>query len=550
MTRNDEGCESSDFFAVVDIPGSETVGSASDGDLWPSAWADDDWLYTACGDGLGFDLEAPWSDIVINRIAGMPETGLTGERLACGDDVAPVWTDPTRFNRKPTGMVAVDGDGDGRDELYLAVQDLGFPGAPGGADPFDEAPAAGVVRSSDRGRTWVAPSTPMFVDHVFTTIVFLDLGKSHRYMSRVEPWETEHFVYAVGLDGNWRTSHSRRVPDPQDLYLARVPARAVQERDAWQFFSGNAPGGRPLWSFDIAERRAVLTDRSRRYAGADRERAGSRGHTPIAQGGVTYIPGLDRFVYVSWSEYTFEVYEAPEAWGPWRHAAMKDFGPLLWSGPLGPLPRHGGYAPTLPSKFVSDDGREAWLQSNWFGGASTFAGRTYHYSLRKIRLDPATDVPAPPPPPGVALSSAAYGAWPISTAARVQRLDVLNDGRTDRAEDSWNGTAKQEDHWGYVWAQPVRANQVVYVSGPYDPNGGWFEEPPRVQVRTAGRWVDAASQAISPSYVPGPEATGTRRYTIDFPDVTVDGVRLVGPPGGAEHYSAISELEVNRVERR
>lgn len=539
--------ETSTFFAVLDVPGSQTLGTVSDGDLWPSAWADDDWLYTACGDGLGFDLTAPWSDIVINRVQGHPETGLRGERLASGDAVAPVWTDPARFNRKPTGMVAVDGDGDGRDELYLAVQDLNFPEGKGGGTAFDEAPAAGVVRSADRGRTWSAPAEPMFTGHVFTTVMFLDLGRSHRHAPRVEPWEAERYVYAVGLDGNWRTSHSKLVPDPQDLFLARVPAGSIQARSTWQFFAGVGDQDRPVWTPEISSRRPVLTDTSRRYVGADPVRPNSAGHSPIAQGGITYVPGLDRFIYVSWSEYTYEIYEAPEAWGPWRHALTKDIGPHPWSGPLGPLPRHGGYAPTLPSKFISPDGRDAWLQSNWFGGASTFEGRTYHYSLRRLRLDPRTDEPGPPVSRGTTLSAREYGAVPIATAAHVQRLDVLHDGRTDRAEDSWNGTSKMEDYWGYTWARPVTVNQLVYVSGPYDPNGGWFDDVPRVQVRESGRWVDVMQPRLEPGYVPGPGATGGRRFTYDFATVITDGVRIIGRPGGPESYSAIAELEVNFI---
>ena len=62
-------------------------------------------------------------------------------------------------------MVAVDGDGDGRDELYLAVQDLRCGDEPG---IFDEAPTATVVRSADYGRTWTWPAEPLFTDHVFT----------------------------------------------------------------------------------------------------------------------------------------------------------------------------------------------------------------------------------------------------------------------------------------------------------------------------------------------------------------------------------------------
>ncbi|WP_166351991.1 DUF4185 domain-containing protein [Phytoactinopolyspora limicola] len=525
-----------DFFAVADLEVAASVGSASDGDLWPSTWADDGHLYAACGDGLGFDLAAPWSDIVVNRIEGTPETGLTGTRLAAGRDVSPVWTDPERFNSKPTGIVAVDGDGDGRDELYLAVQDLRF--GPD-ASAFNEAPAAGIVRSDDYGRTWHAPPRPMFTDHTFTTVMFLDFGRSNAASGRFGP---ARYVYAYGLDHNWRASYDGCVPDPEHLYLARVPAAAIQDRRAWEFFTGRTGSA---WSADIADRVPVLSDRSRRHVGLTV--AGPSGATVLSQGGVVYNAPLDRFLYSSWSEYTIELYEAPLPWGRWRHVMSRDFGPYPWVGPAGAVPRHGGYGTTIPSKFISDDGRDLWLQSNWFWRASTFEGRTYHYALRRLRLEPASWVvgarPRAQPPDGTNLATPGMGAHPVATACRSGRLEVLNDGRTDVGEDSWNGTAKLVDHWGYTWARPLRMNELVYVSGPYDANGGWFARPPRVEVRVDGRWIDPGAR-IGPEYPPDSRATGGREYVFEFATVQADGIRLVGAPGGFDSYSAISELAV------
>src|SRR5690606_38411701 len=161
--------------ATVEIPYHSSVATDSDGDLWPAAWADDGYLYTANGDGRGFST-AGFADIVVNRVDGTPEEGLTGMRLAAGAAVAPLWSDPAEYNRKPTGMVAVDGNGDGSDELYLAVQDLRMKPA---ALAFNDAPAATIVRSDDHGRTWTWADEPMFSDYVFTTVMFLDLGQSN-----------------------------------------------------------------------------------------------------------------------------------------------------------------------------------------------------------------------------------------------------------------------------------------------------------------------------------------------------------------------------------
>lgn len=83
----------------------------------------------------------------------------------------------------------------------------------------------------------------MFKDYVFTTIMFLDYGKDNGN-------SPDGYVYAYGLDYNWRDSFSGRVTDPTNLYLARVPGNSVQDRSKWEFFSGTA-GSRPgagMWA--------------------------------------------------------------------------------------------------------------------------------------------------------------------------------------------------------------------------------------------------------------------------------------------------------------
>ena len=192
----------SQFFATADIPYRATVNIASNGDLWASCWANDGALYSTNGDGRGFSANPKdFADIVVNRITGTPPTGISGVRLSGGGQVAKIWT-AGNYNRKPTGMVAVDGNSDGRDELYLAVQDL--------AVTFDDAPAASVSVSTDFGRTWRTTTAPMFTDHVFTTIFFLDFGQSNRNASVLGPGGAA-YVYAYGLDNNWRDSYSNTV---------------------------------------------------------------------------------------------------------------------------------------------------------------------------------------------------------------------------------------------------------------------------------------------------------------------------------------------------
>lgn len=511
---------------IVYVEQANSVMTESDGDLWPSAWADDGYLYSACGDGTGFAKNL-WSDILMNRIDGHPDTGLHGERLSDGDAIGPIW-DVATCNRKPTGMIAIDGNCDGKDELYLAVQDLRRPDAGHG---FDEAPTATIVRSDDYGKTWVWPDKPMFSGHTFTTIMFLDLGQSGGGLE---------WVYSYGLDGNWRTSHSGLQPDPTHLYLARVSASAIQDRSAWEFFTGMIEG-HPIWSSDITQKQPVLTDRRRMYADPDRVHK-PEGFTTIAQGGVTWNPGLQRYIYVSWSEFTHEFFEAPAPWGPWNLLGSIDYGSMPWSGPRSPLAKHGGYAPTIPSKFISADGKEMWLQSNWFLPSSTRSGRAYSFGLRKVRIDPGTAEVRQklPTPHNVALDPDTY---PLVARVREGQTVVLNDGRRDIFEDSGSSSLDGLHYWGYQWPSQRWFNRIVYVPGPQDSQGGWFETGPHVEARIGGVWTPIGS-VVEPNYPQDYTALEQDAYSFTFAPVCADGIRIIGEPGGHARFTSIGELEV------
>jgi len=216
----------SDYYGTVEIDRGGTLVTESNGDLWPSCWAADDKLYTANGDGRGFSLDVPASDIVMNEVTGGP-TDLTGRAIARADQLGTIWN-PDGFNRKPTGMLCIG------DTIYLAVQDL--------AKDFNEAPAATIAKSTDHGRTWTWDRrAPMFDEHSFTTIWFADFGRGNADAP-------DRYAYAYGLDGNWRDSATDKVPDPQEVFLARVPVDRVQDRKAWQFFAGNDLDGKPTWT--------------------------------------------------------------------------------------------------------------------------------------------------------------------------------------------------------------------------------------------------------------------------------------------------------------
>lgn len=501
------------FFSRAHVEETSPIQTASEGDLWPSCWADDGHLYAANGDGHGFTPFPTRHDIAVNRIEGDPPH-LKGETLAHGDAVGSIWTPGGFYNRKPTGMACVDG------ALYLAVQDLNL--------DFNDAPAASISKSTDHGKTWQWDRrAPMFKDHVFTTLMFLDYGRDNEHAR-------DGFVYVYGLDGNWRDSFNDRVPDPTALHLARVPKGRIQERAAWEFFSGKERSGRPRWSPDIGERKPVLRDLRRVYP---------KMHVPAAhnmsvlsQSSVVYNRPLKRYLYTSWTEYTFEFYEAPEPWGPWKLFFRKDFGGYLW------IPqKYGGYPAVIPSKFISPDGKTMYVQSNTFVSGVL----NYNFSLRKFTVQPRVPSRASNKKDGgINLAREGQGATPISKSAHYGNLVYLNDGRTDLSEDDWDQEEKPLSWWGVVWDRNYRVNRLEYTTGEMFPEGGWFSETPAVEVRKGARWVPVKGVKVSPVY-PGDVRAGARRtYTFRFDTITGSGVRLIGRPGGAKTFTSVSELGV------
>jgi hypothetical protein len=519
-----EGPEKSTFFSTSYIEESDSLNTESQGDLWASCWSDDDYLYAANGDGDGFTVTPPntvntppgldhLTDIAINKIAGVPGE-LTGEAVAESDQIGQIWNDSQSYNRKPTGMACVNGD------LYLAVQDLN--------KDFNDVPSATVVKSTDKGKTWSWDKTkPMFDDHIFTTMMFLDYGKDYENA-------IDKYVYVYGLDHNWRDSFNDRVEDPTKLYLARVPQKSVTDRSTWEFYSGKKKG-KPTWSKNINEKQPILQDERRIYQDTFTVNS-PKDMTVISQGSVVYNKPLKRYIYTSWTEYTFEFYEAPTPWGPWKHFMTKDYGGYPWSDT-----KNGGYATTIPSKFISDDGKTMYVQSNTFmGGAAN-----YNFSLRKLTVEP--NKPSKPTNEKNIYQNLAIigeGTTPINKVAHFGNVEYLNNNKLDESEDSWNNENKSTDWWGYTWNKNYNMNMVNYTTGNVYPDGGWFDNM-KVQVRQNFEWVDVSNLTGTPDYPNNNNFGINKTYTFTFDDTWGDGIRIIGKPGGSMTFTSIAELAVS-----
>ena len=116
------------------------------------------------------------------------------------------------------------------------------------------------------------------------------------------------------------------------------------------FFAGIDGESNPLWSEHIDDRAAVFSSDGSCY-----------------RSGVSYSAGLDRYLWVHThagdSRFMggFTVRSAPEPWGPWKVAFTTE----EWD--VGP-----GETASFPTKWISDDGRSAWLL---FSGDDCFSLR-------------------------------------------------------------------------------------------------------------------------------------------------------------------------------
>ncbi|WP_279581137.1 hypothetical protein [Fodinicola feengrottensis] len=317
-----------------------------------------------------------------------------------------------------------------------------------------------------------------------------------------------------------------------------VPKDSVQNRAAWQFYAGTSASA-PTWSSDINARVPVLTDTSRRYSAMYTGTPPPGGYSVIGQGGVVYDKPLNRYIYTSWTEFTFEFYDSPTPYGPWQHFLTKDFGGYPWT-----TAKHGGYGVTIPSKFISADGTNMWLQSNVCPCASAGVTSVYNYSLRRMTVSPyAPTTPTNAPDDGRNLAQEP-GTVPIEKSLHYGNVAYYNDGVLAQTDDDWNDENKSTSWWGYTWPRSYTVNKVAYTTGNMFSDGGWFGTAPTVQVRVNGVWTTVTGQQSTPAYPTNNTAGPNKTYVFSFDPTTADGVRIIGGAGGTRTFTSIAELQV------
>ncbi|HEY7155416.1 MAG TPA: serine hydrolase [Gemmataceae bacterium] len=309
--------------AIEWAPKTSIVRRAKGSDNWPLTWGDDDLLYTAYGDGNGFEpfVEKKLS-LGLATISGGPGdfqgTNLRSSGVeAYGDG---------EKGEKASGLLMVDG------VLALWVRNTGN---------------SRLKWSSDRGKTWTAADWKWTAS--FGAPTFLNFGRNYAGAR-----DEYLYVYSHDADSAYR---------PADrMVLARVRKDRFKERSAYEFFVRLDSKGKPQWTRDIARRGSVFSHAGKCY-----------------RSGITYNAALKRYLWCQILPHSrdprgprfdggFGIYDAAEPWGPWTTVFYSE----QWD--VGP-----GETSCFPTKWMSADGRTVHLV---FSGDDCFSVRRARLTSR------------------------------------------------------------------------------------------------------------------------------------------------------------------------
>jgi glucose/arabinose dehydrogenase/lysophospholipase L1-like esterase len=105
--------------------------------------------------------------------------------------------------------------------------------------------------------------------------------------------------------------------------------------------------------------------------------------------------------------------------------------------------------------------------------------------------------------------------------------------------------SRTEDWIGYEFPEIHRFHKLVLQEGLNSDDGGWFDSF-SVQVRSNGVWENVLHLNSIPPYQ-GNNETNFETYTLLFASKSGDGVRIIGAPGGDDHFISVAELRVKSI---
>lgn len=240
----------------------------------------------------------------------------------------------------------------------------------GGVGWTELGPFVGFRTSTDGGANWLdtphSPSQSLFGENPDVAPVrigaphFVDFGRNMQHSPDGKAYLLAHGSTDASSCNNWiQADH---------IYLLRVKPslQTINDRNAYEFFAGEDSAGKPIWSHRFADLKPLLD---------------WPGH--LGSASATWIPGLRRYLMFvthgkSGTQADSMALEAPTLTGPWRIVTYwSNFGPFT-------------YFLNVPSKFLSPDGRTAWLlySANFESKPTngTPEGSLYSFSIHEIRF--------------------------------------------------------------------------------------------------------------------------------------------------------------------
>ena len=317
------------------------------GDTWFPSWAEDGKMYS------------PWTDGAVNGVKSMSaliwdqKVATTGYATIVGDD--PLHLTFTNAGVHPDNPGPYIGRYPCANLVYKGVWYYGTYGlTDSDGDPtkglnYDTlGPFVGFRYSTNFGKTWTdtphTPEHPIFGEPAkvggklkMGSPHVVDFGKNMQY-------SPDGKAYLVG--------HGAIDPDPEprpanlswgtgdQIYMARVlpSPQNINDMAKYEFFAGHDAKGNPIWTHDFSKIKP-LVDWNNNCGSVT----------------MTYDPGLKKYLMCiidagnTISRINTYILESNRVTGPWKLVVyMHNFG-------------EQAYFVNIPSKFISADGRTAWL---------------------------------------------------------------------------------------------------------------------------------------------------------------------------------------------
>ena len=492
--------EKSKQFGGIVFTGFYAIYTVSD--TWYPSWASDGNLYS------------PWTDGHIGKMVSGSGKYLwtTGQAKIVGDD--PMRLEVTALGlhkglaepyggRYPCGSLVLDGT------WYYGTYCLDWK-----EDPWDTmGPFVGFRTSRDFGQTWTetpcTPSKPLFGESCkdgakvkIGAPHFIDFGQNMQHSPDGKAYLTAHGATRPEATCSWVSG--------DQVYLARVTPTVenINDPTKYEFFAGHDADGEPLWTGNFAGIKPLIEWN-------DRSGCVTMTYNPtlkkyfmcVTDGGET-----GRGAYDTW------IVESDRITGPWRMVAfMDEFGDQA-------------YFVNIPSKFISPDGRTAWLcyANGWAKRDNSHpAGGRYGMCLFEFKLlGPGEALPKSPPDPLKANTNVALKAKVTASTIHINYraegaidgvvggfIDGVVGGYPSNGGLEWSSQEENAGAWLKLeWDSPQTVDRVLL-----------FDRPNTYDYITTGKLTFSDGSSIDTGELPD-EASAGREVT--FPKRTVTWVKF------------------------